>query len=165
MTKISVPIQVRFKKWTEELPQVRNIVRKAIKQAWTYGNVGELEIPVDDIEVSVLLADDEDVHILNKEYRGVDRPTNVLSFAALDDEEEIIEEPVLMGDIIVAFETCKREAEEQNIKLEDHLFHLVVHGMLHLIGYDHIEDDEAEEMESLEIEILAKNNIANPYAD
>ena len=151
--------------WKETLPDISVIVKKAASSAWKRGNAGDLKIPVKQAEVSILLTDDTAVHQLNKQYRNADKPTNVLSFAALDDEYEPIVEPMLLGDIIVAFETTKKEAEEQGKTLTNHLFHLIVHGMLHLIGYDHIEDMDAEEMESLEIRILAENGIGNPYAD
>ena len=149
--------------WKDNLPDVLKLVKKAAADAWKKGNQGELEIPVKQAEVSILLTDDATVHELNKNYRNVDRPTNVLSFAALDDENEPVVDPMLLGDIVVAFETTKREAGEQGCSFADHLFHLVVHGMLHLIGYDHIEDWEAEEMEAMEIKILADNGIGNPY--
>ena len=109
------------------------------------------------------MTNDEAVRVLNKTYRGIDRPTNVLSFAALDDKDEPVVDPMLLGDIVVAFETMKHEAEEQNIPPKDHLFHLIVHGVLHLIGYDHMTEDDAAIMESLEIEILAQNGMENPY--
>lgn len=161
---IKVAIKIREKKWLDDIKEIRSVVKKAASQAWKFGNVGDLEIPVDDAEISILLTDDEEVHSLNREYRGVDRTTNVLSFASLDDEFEVIDSPLLLGDIIVAYGKTKEEAEEEKISLQSHLFHLVVHGVLHLIGYDHIEEAEAEEMESKEIEILSRNRIANPYA-
>ena len=151
--------------WKDELPEVAKLVKKAAAEAWKKGNQGDLEIPVKQAEVSILLTSDAAVHELNKTYRNVDRPTNVLSFAALDDESEPVVDPMLLGDIAVAFETTKREAGEQGCSFADHLFHLIVHGMLHLIGYDHIEEREAEEMESLEVRILADNGIGNPYDD
>ena len=160
---LNVQLRIDVGQWKDSLPDIRHLVRKAASQAWKKGNKGDFELPVKQAEVSILLTDDATVHSLNKEYRGVDRPTNVLSFAALDDEDEPIVEPLLLGDIVVAFETMKREAEEQGCSLADHVFHLVVHGMLHLIGYDHIAEDEAAEMEALEIEILAENGIGNPY--
>ena len=158
-----VAITVRDKQWDKDVEQVKKLVRKAALAAWKSGNVGELEIPVKDVEISIVLTDDEDVHILNRDYRGMDKATNVLSFATLDDEDEPVEEPLLLGDVIVARETTEKEAAEANISVADHLFHLVVHGVLHLIGYDHIEDWEAEEMEAMEAKILTENGIANPY--
>ncbi|MCG5243987.1 rRNA maturation RNase YbeY [Azospirillum doebereinerae] len=117
-------------------------------------------------ELSVVLADDALVQQLNRDYRGKDKPTNVLSFALTEAEEPEPEEgvPVLLGDVILAFETVRREAAEQNKSPDDHLTHLVVHGVLHLLGYDHETDDEAEEMEALETRLLASFGIADPYA-
>lgn len=162
---LKVDLRIDVGQWKKTLPDVSVLVRKAASAAWKQGNVGDFKIPVKQAEVSLFLTDDATVHELNKKYRNVDRPTNVLSFAALDDEDEPIVDPMLLGDIIVAFETTKREADEQGVAFENHLFHLIVHGVLHLIGYDHIDDQDALEMEQLEIEILAKNGIGNPYVD
>ena len=107
-------------------------------------------------EVSVLLTDDAHIQILNQNYRGQDKPTNVLSFPQ--------EEPALLGDIIIAHETIAREAVEQGKSFEHHFTHMLVHGCLHLMGYDHETDAEAEEMEALEVEILAGMGVKNPYA-
>ena len=106
-------------------------------------------------EVSVVLADNKAVQELNKNYRGKDKPTNVLSFPQ-DDES-------LLGDVILAYETVVQESTEQGKSFEDHVIHLVVHGAMHLLGHDHEDDDEAEDMESIEIAILAKLGIKNPY--
>ncbi|CAO3417227.1 rRNA maturation RNase YbeY [Azospirillum endophyticum] len=117
-------------------------------------------------ELSVVLADDALVHRLNREYRGKDKPTNVLSFALTEAEEPEAQEgvPVMLGDVILAFETVAREASEQGKSFKDHMTHLVMHGVLHLLGYDHETDDEAEEMEALETRLLATLGIADPYA-
>ena len=157
---LKVALRIDAAAWKNELPDVRKLVKTAASAAWLAGNTGDFRLPVRSAEVSVLLADDVAIHALNKTYRGIDRPTNVLSFAALD---EPIVDPLLLGDIVVAFETTKREAEEQKISMADHLFHLIVHGVLHLIGYDHMTDADAAEMEALEIEILARNGMENPY--
>src|SRR5690606_26578419 len=118
------------------------------------------------IEVSVVLANDDMVHALNRDYRDKDKPTNVLSFASLDADDPIPDEgPVHIGDIILAYETIEREAREQGKYLKDHFTHLVVHGTLHLLGYDHIEEDEATMMETTEIRILEKLDIQNPYTE
>ena len=113
-------------------------------------------------EVSVVLTDDAEQHALNKQWRGIDKSTNVLSFPQIEPFEPV---SGLVGDIILAEETVKREAEEMGISLEAHFTHLVVHGFLHLLGYDHIDDEDAEEMEGLETEILAGLGIADPYSD
>ena len=108
-------------------------------------------------EVSITLVDDKQIHKLNKQYRGIDKPTNVLSFELGDD--------VLLGDIFISLDTVKREAKDAHISVEEHTAHMIVHGMLHLQGYDHIKDDEAKVMESKEIKILKKLGFKNPYAD
>lgn len=113
-------------------------------------------------EVSVVLTDDAEQRELNKQWRGIDKSTNVLSFPQLEPFSPVAG---LVGDIILAEETVRREAEEMGITFEAHFTHLVVHGFLHLLGYDHIEDEDAEEMEGLETEILAGLGIADPYAD
>lgn len=123
-----------------------------------------------DIEVCVVLTDDAEIHTLNRDYRGMDKATNVLSFANLDSdsvEHELAPEdmPFALGDVIIAWETMQREALEQHKKFEDHLRHMLIHGTLHLLGYDHMDDAEAQEMESLEIKILETMNVENPYAD
>ena len=160
-----VAVRIDRQSWVNELPEVKKLVKKAASAAWHEGNTADFKLPVKSAEVSVLLCDDAAVRQLNKTYRGIDRATNVLSFAALDDEDEPIVDPLLLGDIAVAFETTKREASEQKISLADHLFHLIVHGVLHLIGYDHITDDEANVMEALETKILTQNGMENPYDD
>jgi probable rRNA maturation factor len=117
--------------------------------------------------LNVCLSDNESVHRLNKEFRGLDKPTNVLSFASIDDEEFWDEletgETHALGDIILAFETLYEEANVKGISIYAHYCHLLVHGFLHLLGFDHQEDEEAEEMEELEVEILDEFSIANPY--
>jgi probable rRNA maturation factor len=105
-------------------------------------------------EISIVLADDDFVQNLNKQYRGKNKPTNVLSFPNED-------EP--LGDVILAFETVAREAEEQGKTFRDHAAHLIVHGILHLMGYDHEDEGEADKMEAREAKILKKLGIANPY--
>jgi probable rRNA maturation factor len=122
------------------------------------------------LTASVLFATDEDIRALNAEWRGKDKPTNVLSFPMLEPSDLVdlapTGPPEMLGDIALAFETCAREAEEKGIPLEDHAAHLIVHGLLHLAGYDHETGDaEAEAMEALETKILAQLGLANPYAD
>lgn len=114
-------------------------------------------------QVSVLFTDDRAVQDLNRDYRDRDRPTNVLSFPAPDFPLPPGEVP-LLGDIALAFETCDREAQEKNIGFADHAQHLLLHGLLHLLGYDHIEDSDAEAMEAIERVILHELGIADPYA-
>ena len=122
------------------------------------------------VEIAVRLTDDAEVQALNRDFRSKDKPTNVLSFPQVqadlltslsnsDDGE------ILLGDIVLARETCAREAEEKGIPLADHATHLIVHGTLHLVGYDHMDDVSAAAMEALEVKALASLGIANPYGD
>ncbi|MEQ8744426.1 rRNA maturation RNase YbeY [Parasphingorhabdus sp.] len=122
------------------------------------------------IEVSVKLSDDSEVHSLNKAYRGKDKPTNVLSFPQI--QPDLLETlantddgEALLGDIILAYETCRDEASAKNISFSHHVSHLIVHGSLHLLGYDHENEIDAGLMENCEINALATLGIANPYAE
>lgn len=118
-------------------------------------------------ELTVLLTNNAHVQELNKKFRGIDKPTNVLSFPGLEPEEfedlSHLSPPLLLGDIALALETIMGESVQQLKTFDDHVAHLIVHGTLHLLGYDHEQDDEADAMEALEIEILALLNISNPY--
>jgi probable rRNA maturation factor len=122
------------------------------------------------LSVSLLFADDAEVQLLNAEWRGKDKPTNVLSFPMLGREDLLTlpadGPPELLGDLALALETCAREAAEKDLSLEHHTAHLIVHGLLHLAGYDHeTSSREAREMELLEIKALALMGIADPYGD
>ena len=122
------------------------------------------------VEIAVRLTDDAEVHALNRDYRGKDKPTNVLSFPQvqadlLDTLSNSDDGEILLGDIVLARETCASEAEEKGISIADHATHLIVHGTLHLVGYDHMDDASAQAMEALEVKALASLGIANPYAD
>ncbi len=114
--------------------------------------------------VSLLLCGDSAIQILNHQHRGFDKPTNVLSFSVGDDWPGG-DDGLLIGDIAIAAETLQREAASAGIKPADHLLHLFLHGVLHLLGYDHINEAMAGEMEALEIKLLAKMNVGNPYHD
>lgn len=120
--------------------------------------------------VSLLFTSDSEVHTLNREWRERDKPTNVLSFPMLERVEleglATVGPPVMLGDIALAYETCAREAEEKGVPLEHHATHLIVHGLLHLAGHDHVDSDtQAEQMEALETAILAKLGIPDPYGN
>lgn len=122
------------------------------------------------IELSVKLSDNAEVHALNKAYRGKDKPTNVLSFPQI--QADLLETmantddgEALLGDIILAFETCRDEASKKTIPFSHHVSHLIVHGTLHLLGYDHENEIDAEYMEHCEINALATMGIADPYAE
>jgi len=112
-------------------------------------------------ELCVHLADDAHVRELNARWRGLDKPTNVLSFPAVDPAH--LGRARLLGDIVLAYETVAREAEEEGKPLADHYRHLIVHGFLHLLGFDHEVDADAEAMEAMESRILARLGVADPY--
>jgi probable rRNA maturation factor len=112
-------------------------------------------------EVSIVLTDDSTIRSLNRDWRGIDKPTNVLSFSASRPASG--EGTHLLGDIVIAFETLERECADENRDFLHHLAHLAVHGFLHLNGYDHQTDAQAEEMEGLESRIMAQLNIPDPY--
>lgn len=148
-------------------PAGEEAVRRAARRAFEVAGGG------DAAELCVVLADDAFVQTLNKTYRGKDKPTNVLSFPTGAIPVAVGPEPLWggetgrarpLGDIVLAEETLTREASEQGKSFADHLSHLVVHGVLHLLGEDHEEDDAAEAMEALEREILASLGIADPYS-
>ena len=121
------------------------------------------------VEISIRLTDDAEVQALNAQYRQKDKPTNVLSFPMVQADlldtvgQNSDDGEVLLGDIVLAFETCTREAADKGITLQDHATHLIVHGTLHLLGYDHMIGMEAEAMEAIEIDALAALGLADPY--
>ena len=161
--KLSVDINVEAGDWPETLQSLAEKVLGAALE-----NSGfEIDGPC---EISVLLSDDAAQQALNREWRGKDKPTNVLSFPMLEREEllDLAAEgpPEMLGDLALAHGTCAREAGEKGISLEDHATHLLIHGLLHLAGHDHVDSDaQAEAMEALEIAALAKLGIADPYGD
>lgn len=139
------------------------VIHRAIEAA-----AAMIDTDTADAELAIMLTDDAGIRTLNQNWRGIDKPTNVLSFPALQPPEgadEPDDMPRMLGDIAIAYETMRREADEQEKSFSNHLSHLAVHGFLHLVGYDHEKDDEAEEMEALEREILATLGIPDPYAD
>ena len=147
--------------WQSE-PHAEATVQRAIRAASEASDAD-----VDNVEVAVMLTDDAAIRVLNKDFRGIDKPTNVLSFPApeTDGAENEDAAPRALGDIAIAYETLRREACDEAKPFLNHLSHLAVHGFLHLIGYDHETDDEADEMEALEIAILAQLGIPDPYAE
>jgi probable rRNA maturation factor len=167
MTDDAIAISLDAPAWETALPDALALIRAAGRAA--------LATACPDLDrqagLSVLLTDDSELRALNLEWRGKDAPTNVLSFpatvtaAGTTPRPEFPGTPLELGDIALAFETCAREATAQAKPLAAHVAHLVVHGVLHLLGYDHERDDEAEIMEALEIRILAGLDIADPYQD
>jgi probable rRNA maturation factor len=122
------------------------------------------ELDISASEACVALSSDAEVERLNAIYRGKNAPTNVLSFPAAPDHPASAGATRFLGDLVLASETLSREAAELAVPVQHHLQHLIVHGLLHLLGYDHETDDEAEAMEALEVRILARLGIADPYA-
>ncbi|MFC7052390.1 rRNA maturation RNase YbeY [Hansschlegelia quercus] len=150
---------VRDSKLWDALPDAEALVEAAVGAV--FAEAGLVCLP--DAELSVTLADDIRVRSLNSEWRAKDKPTNVLTFPAVEPDETA--EARMLGDVIIAFETVDREARQEGKALPDHVSHLVVHGVLHLFGYDHLDDEEAEEMEAIETRALARLGIADPYAE
>jgi probable rRNA maturation factor len=153
-TMPAVDIIIDSRLWTSE-PNAEETVRRAIVQA---AHVATAQ----DTELAVMLTDDAAVRALNSQWRGLDKPTNVLSFpapAALRGDS-----PAHLGDIAIAYETAAREAESEGKPLAHHLSHLAVHGFLHLLGYDHESEPDAEAMEQQERAILARLGIPDPYS-
>jgi probable rRNA maturation factor len=141
------------------LPRARAIARETIAAC-----IDEAKIPQRErTSVSLCLSDNARVRELNARWRGLDKPTNVLSFPAAPVGSP--GEEVMLGDIALAYETMADEAETSGVELADHYRHLVAHGFLHLMGYDHQTHEEAERMEALETRILARLGVADPYAD
>ena len=147
--------------WQSE-PGAESVIQRAIAAA-----AEAVDEDVADSEIAVMLTDDSGIRALNSNWRGLDKPTNVLSFPALQSEGEWKpgDPPRMLGDIAIAYETLRREADEEQKLFDHHLSHLAVHGFLHLIGYDHENDSDAEVMEALEQDVLARLGIPNPYAD
>jgi len=144
---------------------VRNSAEAAIAES-AFPQLTRAERP---IEISVRLTSDAQVRALNSQWRDKDKPTNVLSFpmAKITDllDTKVAEPELLLGDIILARGVCEVEAAEKGVRFEDHAAHLIVHGTLHLLGYDHHNEDEAADMESREIRALGRLGIANPYEE
>ena len=128
-------------------------------ELWANSALAKVE---DDTEVTIRLVTEAESQALNRDYRGKDKPTNVLSFPFEMPEDIPLQ---LLGDLVICVDVVAREADEQNKPLLHHWAHMVTHGLLHLCGYDHIDDEEAEEMEQLERELLAKLDIPDPYAE
>jgi probable rRNA maturation factor len=145
------------------LPLVRKAAEAAIAES-AYPDLATADRPV---EISVTLTGNEQVRALNAKWRGKDKPTNVLSFPMADERDlsraNLAQSELLLGDIILARGICEAEAAEKGITVQDHATHLVVHGTLHLLGYDHQDDRDAPDMEAREVRALARLGIANPY--
>ena len=147
--------------WQTE-PEAEAVIQRAVAAAAEI-----VDADVGEAELAVMLTDDAGIRTLNSNWRGIDKPTNVLSFPALQPSGPggPDEAPRMLGDIAIAYETTRRQADDEQKPFDHHLSHLAVHGFLHLIGYDHEKDGDAEAMETLEQEILAQLGIPDPYPD
>lgn len=153
---LSIETSVECECWLS-LADLGALIERCLTEA-----LAETDEPVrDGAEVSLLLCDNARIRALNAQFRGMDKPTNVLAFPG----PEPIETTHVLGDIAIAYETVAREAEEQGKPLPHHLCHMIVHGFLHLLGYDHQTDDEAETMEAHEARVLQRMGIADPYRE
>jgi probable rRNA maturation factor len=154
--KIRIEFVMTSRRWREAL-SARPLARQAVAASVALSGV----TLCDGAELCVHLADDAHIRALNSQWRGLDKPTNVLSFPAADPAR--LGEARLLGDIVLAYETVAREAEDEGKPLADHYRHLVVHGFLHLLGFDHETEAEAQAMEAMETRILARLGVADPY--
>ena len=153
--KLDLELEVVLEDWRHAVSDVDAIVRNAVCFAWAAAGSEH------DAELNLILHDDRAVRRLNREHRGLDRSTNVLSFPMGEPMDP--DGPVHLGDIVLALETVTREVMRYGKSLEAHISHLVVHGLLHLLGHDHAAEAEAEEMEGAEISILSKLGYPDPY--
>lgn len=158
---LQIETSIEEDRWLESLNNCKSIVEETVLATVTAINLQSFPF-----EISIVLGGDNLLQELNAKYRQKDKPTNVLSFPQIEDITTLSTPPAYLtpvGDVFIALETTLKEAAEMEIPLEHHFRHLLVHGTLHLFGYDHIDEEEAKEMESLEISILKRFEIKNPY--
>lgn len=165
-TKVVIDIGIASRRWQTEDDDITMVCQRAAKAALA---AGVLRLPMHHplktaakVEISLSLSSDARVQKLNRAHRGQDKPTNVLSFPAYDGGA-LPPGPVLLGDVVMAFETTFDEAEAENKTFQAHTSHLVVHGVLHLLGYDHIRDADAQKMEDIERQVLKTLGFPDPY--
>ncbi len=149
--KVKLSFIYKNKSWLSNIPDIEKISERVLKN--TFKAVGVKQVK--GMEINILLTSDKEIQELNKNYRGKNKPTNVLSFETGDE--------FLLGDIVMSWATLKKEAVAGKISVKDHYAHLLCHGILHLLGFDHIDEDEANEMEFFEVKILKTMKIQNPY--
>lgn len=165
---VRIAITVSSQAWLRRVPDARARCRKLVRAALAAGGFDELKLaPGQVVELSLVLGDDALLQRLNHEFRGKNKPTNVLSFPAFDAENPLddsgLHAVVPLGDVAIAYETMACEAREQGKTLTAHLSHLVVHGVLHVLGYDHLTKAQATDMETLETAVLARFGLSDPY--
>ena len=151
--------------WPAEMADWQALADMAVEAALAQTPWAALAQSDVQVEVSISFLDDEAVRLLNRDHRGKDVPTNVLSFPMMHPDEAQGFPELLLGDIVLARGVCTREAEEKAVPMPAHATHLIVHGLLHLLGYDHMNDDEATAMEALERRAMADLGLADPYQD
>lgn len=161
-TTPAIDVSILHQPWEDAPFDAMNIIGNIISEALASAALPK-NAAQKNIEVSVALVSDEIIQELNKEFRNKDKPTNVLSFEFDETTLPTDAADLPLGDIVLSYETILREAEEQEKKFEHHFTHITLHGFLHLLGYDHIDDKDAETMEAKEIEILKGLGIENPY--
>jgi probable rRNA maturation factor len=165
---VKTDITIADKIWKTH-PNIANKIKSLIKQIVPQTSLSTIK----KIEISLLLTNDKQIQKLNKNYRQKDKPTNVLSFPLLDGKKikngnlenlsELEQQYLALGDIVISYQTVLKEATEQSKTFDNHLTHLLIHSLLHLIGFDHKKKKDAEIMENLEVKILANFGIKNPY--
>ena len=154
--EISIDLQIATDEKLEDYPSIEKIELWARTSLTVAGRKA-------DSEITVRMVNSDEIHELNNTYRHVDRPTNILSFPF--ELPEGVDDMPLLGDLVICKEVLERECVEQHKTLEEHFCHLIIHGCLHLLGFDHIEDDEADEMESLEVVALKELGFKDPYIE
>ena len=168
---INIDVVVKSKKWQDE-KNIENFIDKTCKILIPLTDLKKILTKDFELELSVLLVSDAQIKKINSQFRQKNKPTNVLSFPALDENlirnigiKKVVgsNDYLLLGDIIIAHETVKKESLAQKKQFRDHLTHLILHSILHLIGYDHEDEKMANTMEALEVKILKRIGIANPY--
>ena len=165
MIRLAINIDIASGKWKNAFPHLRTKMEQAAACAFINAKK-PASFKKHDFEINILLASDSAVKKLNKNWRGTNKPTNVLSFPQLSSPRtlaRIKEKKIALGDIALSYETIRRECREQKKTLENHAIHLVVHGTLHLLGYDHMRRKDAENMEKLECDILDSLGYPDPY--
>lgn len=164
--KIDIDFDIQDDLWEEHITKIREVSDRIAREVFEHTGLSNYAKV---IEFSIILTNDDYIQQLNNDYRGYNKPTNVLSFPAEElDPNDLAKTPVLngflmIGDIVFSYKTLVNEANNQGKTLESHYFHLLVHGLLHLLGFDHQSEEDANVMERIEIDILSKFKIDSPY--
>jgi len=162
-SSLEIAVSLHDTAWPDALADLEDRARAAVSAALSHAAGAGIDLGDGPLEVSLVFTDDAEQHALNRDYRHKDSTTNVLSFPNMDEDDVPAGQPRLLGDVVLARETIAREAGEQGKSFADHTTHLLVHGVLHLLGFDHLDAEEAAEMEALERAALADLGIADPY--